>query len=596
MNVTSASSTLEQSKSRLLENYFQLSPGEGQLIAKQLETVHLDGGRTLFHQGDPTDSMYLLVRGRLQVWIAGETPIYIGEVSPGESVGEVGLITGEARSADVLATRNSVLVKIGKSDFEELAAEHPAMVMQLASVVAKRLHENTTGISNKTRPAPSIICIRPLDDIVKLYELTEDIVSALKKQGDVLPLSIEDMQRRPLEHFPKDENEALSEDFYHWFSEQEANYRFIILLCHPRPSLWAEFAENQADLILHLASATSNPQLRKFETSHSQTQDHIKHNVLLFQHEEGSEIKGTKAWLENREVDYHLHLRGNSKSDLERVVRIISGTANGLVLGGGAARGFAHVGTYKAMCEAGIPIDWIGGTSIGAIMGVAISLYEEPELVQEKVREAFVKGKPFDDFTLPLISILAGQRMNTLTQKFMPGDIEDLAIPFFAVSSDISTGDINVHESGPIWRATGASAALPGVLPPVIHRNTLAVDGAVLNNLPVDVMASKPIGKIYAAMLTSKDQYEISVEDMPSPWRMLLDKILPLRQEKQIPGLAALLFKATEVANRKRTTDLASSADVLFTPPVQDFNLLKVDHFDQVMEAGYQHAKEILNK
>jgi predicted acylesterase/phospholipase RssA len=66
--------------------------------------------------------------------------------------------------------------------------------------------------------------------------------------------------------------------------------------------------------------------------------------------------------------------------------------------------------------------------------------------------------------------------------------------------------------------------------------------------------------------------------------------VVPARRRKDMPGLAALLFKATEVANRKRTNDLAASADVLFRPPVQDFNLLRVDHFDQVVEVGYVHA------
>jgi NTE family protein len=141
----------------------------------------------------------------------------------------------------------------------------------------------------------------------------------------------------------------------------------------------------------------------------------------------------------------------------------LSGNAVGLVLGGGAARGFAHIGVYRALHEAGQPIDWIGGTNIGAIMGVAIALYEEPPSVDQHVREAFVKGKPFGDYTLPLVSILSGNRMNDLSRRFMPARIEDLPVSFFAISSDINAGEVNVHESGPIWRATAASAALPGI-------------------------------------------------------------------------------------------------------------------------------------
>jgi predicted acylesterase/phospholipase RssA/CRP-like cAMP-binding protein len=592
-NLGDNQSLLHEAQVSLLKRYFQLSVTDAAAVAKKLKTVHLVGGQTLFQQGDETDSMYLLVRGRLQVWIDAEPPVFIGEVSPGESVGEVGLLTGERRSADVLATRHSVLIKINREDFEHLAGEHPAMVMQLASVVAKRLHENTTGINNKNRPAPSIICLRPLDDTLKTRELTDLVIKALSEHGDLLMLSIEEMTRKAVPHCPRDEQQPLTEAFYHWFSEQEANHRFIVLSCRPSSSQWSEFAENQSDLVLLLAEASSDPRLRKFESSKAKQQKHIKHNVLLLHHE-STEISGTKTWLSHRAIDYHLHLRGDAQADIARVGRILSGNANGLVLGGGAARGFSHVGTYRALHEANIPIDWIGGTSIGAIMGVAIAMFETPALIEEKVKAAFVGGRPFGDFTLPLVSILAGQRMNTLTRKYMPGDIEDLAIPFFAISSDISTGSINVHESGPIWRATGASAALPGVLPPMIYRHSLAVDGAVLNNLPVDVMSEKPIGTIYAAVLSSRDEYEISFDDVPSPWQILLDRLLPAGNKRHIPGLAALLFKATEVANRKRTRDLAESADVLFKPPVQDFNLLSVDHFDDVVKAGYEHAKAVL--
>ena len=102
----------------------------------------------------------------------------------------------------------------------------------------------------------------------------------------------------------------------------------------------------------------------------------------------------------------------------------------------------------------------------------------------------------------------------------------------------------------------------------------------------------KPVGKVYTSMLTSKDQGEITFEDIPSPWQILLGRLLATRRKENIPGLATLLFKAIEIANRKRTNNLPASADMLFTPPVQDFNLLSVDQFDQVVEVGYLHARE----
>ncbi|MFT7244072.1 MAG: NTE family protein [Candidatus Azotimanducaceae bacterium] len=588
-------SGINETVSSVLETYFELPVGEGELLAKELEIVYLEGGHTLFHQGDEGDSLYLLVRGRLQVWIDAEPPIYLGEVLPGESVGEVGLITGERRSADVVANRSSVLVRLDRTAFERLAAAHPSMVMQLTTIVARRLHQNTTGANSRKRPAPTIICLRPLDDTPRLSQCSADIIKALQLHGDVLHLYLDGLADVGAPDPEVSGTNKVSERFHDWFSEQESLHRYVVLTSAPEQSNWTDFCEAQSDLILLLADSNSSPRPREFENTTPDAKTHVKHRVLVLTHPSQT-ISDTKTWIEQRRIDYHLHIRRDNQADLERVGRVLSGNAVGLVLGGGAARGFAHIGVFRALHEAGQPIDWIGGTSIGAIMGAAIALYEEPQSIEKQVREAFVRGKPFGDYTLPMVSILSGNRMNVLSQRFMPGRIEDLPISFFAVSSDINSGEINVHESGPIWRATAASAALPGMLPPVVHKGSLTVDGAVLNNLPVDVMATKPVGKILAVRLSSGDSHKVEFEDLPSVWKLIVNKFLPSRGESQVPSLASLLFKATEVANRKRTNQLAASADLLFQPPVKEFSLLRVDQFDALVDVGYHHAKSILDE
>jgi NTE family protein len=579
--------------SKRLETYFELPVGDGELLARELETVYLESGQTLFHQGDGASALYLLVRGRLQVWIEADKPIYLGEVLPGESVGEVGLITGESRSADVIANRSSVLVKIDRGAFERLAVEYPSMVMHLMAIVSRRLHQNTTGANTRKRPAPSIICLRPLDDTVVLSQRSAEIIQALKVHGNVMHLQADSLSDVGAPDPSDSGANNMSEVFHNWFSEQESLYRFIVLSCAPEQNMWTGFCEAQSDLILLLADSDSSHLLRDHELSSVNVKTHAKHRVLVLTHPSQT-ILNTQAWIDERQIDYHLHLRHDNQTDLDRVGRVLSGNAVGLVLGGGAARGFAHLGVYRALHEAGQPIDWIGGTSIGAIMGVAIALYEKPSSVEQHVREAFVKGKPFGDYTLPLVSILSGNRMNDLSRRFMPGRIEDLPVSFFAISSDINTGEVNVHESGPIWRATAASAALPGMLPPVVHNGSLTVDGAVLNNLPVDVMATKPVGKILAVRLSSGEPHKIDFEDVPSVWQLIVNKLLPSRGAAAVPGLASLLFMATEVANRKRTSELANSADLLFEPPVNEFSLLRVDQFDELVDVGYRYARSIL--
>jgi predicted acylesterase/phospholipase RssA/CRP-like cAMP-binding protein len=576
-----------------LEAHFGLAPDDSKFLASQLDIVSLHGGEVLLRQGDPGDSLFLLVRGRLEVWLDLQSPVYIGQVLPGETVGEAGMLIGEPRSASVRAIRHSVLVKLGRQDFERLALKYPSMIMNLASNVAKRLHQNTTGANRGKRPSLKVLCLRPLDKSDRLDSAVNNMLDALSRHGTLIHLSIEKMALMDVDEAPVHADMPLTEQFHRWINLQEENYRFIVLECEPGNSHWSRFAESQSDLILMLAGSDTDASLREFESPAASSVPHMLHKVLVLLHP-AQEIAGTQRWLENRKLDYHLHIRADHAGDYARVGRVLAGVANGLVLGGGAARGFAHIGVYQALYEAGVPVDWIGGSSIGAVMGVSIALYVEPALVINKVRAAFVEGKPFGDYTLPVVSLLSGKRMYSLSREFMPGNIEDLAIPFFAVSSNINTGEINLHESGPIWRAISASAALPGLMPPMVFNKSLAIDGAVLNNLPVDLMAKKPIGNVLAVQLSSKDHEPVNFDEIPSAWQLIAARLSPFRANGGVPGLATLLFKATEVANRKRTEELARGADVLFKPPVSEFSLLKVNRFEQIVQVGYVHGQAII--
>lgn len=200
---------------------------------------------------------------------------------------------------------------------------------------------------------------------------------------------------------------------------------------------------------------------------------------------------GTARWLGPRRTDFHTHVRAGVPADLERLVRVLAGRAVGLVLGGGAARGFAHLGAYRALREGGVPVDWIGGTSIGAVFGAAIAQGTPAEEIIAAARRGFVQGKPFSDVTIPLLSLLRGRRMERLIGDYFEGDIEDLPLPFFCISSNLGDGVARVPERGPVGAAVRASASLPGIFPPAVvngqlaqrlrgglRRRPLAVDGA----------------------------------------------------------------------------------------------------------------------
>ena len=310
----------------------------------------------------------------------------------------------------------------------------------------------------------------------------------------------------------------------------------------------------------------------------------------------GGAFFGTARWLRDRQPDYHFHVREDKPDDIERVARIISGNAVGLVLSGGAARGFAHLGVYKALLELGITIDWVGGASIGSIFGAPIALDWTYDQAYRTARHSFVKVKPFSDYTLPLVGLIRGGRMERELKEHQDFQIEDLPIPFFCVSSLLDNGELQIHEHGWLVNALRASASLPGVLPPTVVNKRLTIDGAVLNCMPVDIMKQKPVGKIIAVDLSPNKTYEVEYEAVPSPWAILAGRYLPFFRKYRVPSLTTTILKATEIGTLGQVQQSGQLADLLLRPPVRQFGLTDMKAFDKIVDTGYEYAKVELKK
>ncbi|MBP8097833.1 MAG: patatin-like phospholipase family protein [Arenimonas sp.] len=588
----------------LLERYFGLSLAGEKEWLDSLETVELPGGDWLFRQGEPGDSLYFLIRGRLQVLRvadeadAGQGATLLGEVVAGESVGEVGLLTGHGRSAGVRAIRDSLLVRVDRAAFEQMAGRNPALILKLAASVADRLRQNIASRAEGSRPLKTI-ALMALDRSLRIDSFCRALVDGLAGVGRALDVHREGLAAVGAPGGSLDAMQALDEPLQHWLSEQESGCRFLIYHLDQSATPWSRFCLRQADIVLMVGESGSDPARRAWEAQlagDGELQGGSHQALVLLQPEAAQPIRGTMAWLEPRRVDFHLHVRADRPDDLQRVVRIISGRATGLVLGAGAARGFAHLGVYRAMVEAGIPVDWVGGSSIGAIMAAAVAHDWTPAHAIAVARSAFVEGKPFSDYTFPMVSLLSGSRMTKLLQLHLEGELEDLPIPFFCVSSNLSTGALSIHERGPIWKAARASASLPGVLPPVVHEGQLTVDGAVLNSLPVDIMQGKLVGRVIAVDLTTRKAYQIDYDEVPSVWAMIFAKLTFRSSKVRLPGLATLMLKSTEIGTMARVRELGARADLLLRPEVYRFSMMNVKAFDRLIEAGYANARDELAK
>ena len=586
-----------------IERYFGIRDDDAEAMLDGLDSVDIAGGDWLFKQGAAADALYFLVRGRLQVWVEPEVrgsesaPRLLGEITPGESVGEIGLLTGGVRTAGIRAIRDSQLLRLDRQAFEHFAVRHPNLVMQLAGGVARRLTERTRPGSSASRNL-STVALVPLGKSPWLADFCDRLTDELRKRVSTLCLSSADLGKDGAPVDALSPEDSIPGSLHRWLDARENDHRLLIYVADEGDTPWSRLCIRQADMILLLGDAGADPTPSQWETQllDSDGATTARRALILHHPDRDSPIADTIQWLEGRDIEFHLHLRGDSDAETSRIVRMLMGDSVGLVLGGGAARGFAEVGAYRAMHEAGVPIDWVGGTSIGGIIGAAIALDQGPDYVTENSRKAFVEGKPFGDYTLPVLSLIRGRRMEKLTRHHLQGNIEDLPIPFFCISALLDNGEMRVHERGSIWRALRATAALPGMLPPAVMEQRLVVDGSTVNNLPIDIMREKPVGRVVAVDVTTRRTYSVDYDDMPSPWSVTAGKLIPWKQRYRVPGVISVLMKSAEIGTAARVREMGRDADLLIRPPVSEFGLTDVKSFDRIVEAGYDHAREQIAK
>jgi NTE family protein len=259
-----------------------------------------------------------------------------------------------------------------------------------------------------------------------------------------------------------------------------------------------------------------------------------------------------------------------------------------LVLAGGGARGFAHIGVVRALREAGVPFDIVGGSSMGGIVAAGIAAGWDDHELAARMRDAFVRSNPLSDFTLPLVAVLRGKKVTNLLQSHF-GDtrIEDLHRAYFCVSSNLTLGRATVHTEGLLWRALRATVAIPGLLPPGVHNGNLLVDGGRMNNFPVAVMSTYAPGSVIGGDVAGDEGFVVAEGFADQPWLKLFRQ-----QLKGAPSIVSILMRSGTVGNEVQRRQARDQVDLLFDPPLHGIGLRSWGAFDRAVEAGYAHAAE----
>jgi NTE family protein len=542
-------------------------------LLAEAEWFGLPGGNELTREGENDRAVFLVVTGSLGVFVAeqGGTNHLVATVPAGETVGEMSLLTGESHSATIVALRDTELLRLGERAFDQIITRYPRVMFNLLKITVRRLRQTTRGHQQQTRP--KTFAVVPLQRGLDRDPLARSLAGTLVKMGAKAAVL----------------DASASDETTEWFNRFEAEHDVIFYQGDRPDSTWTSFCLRQADRVLLIARSDEALPLHPFERRFFRRAMGTPPELLLV-HPSGRTRPGLPQHIELRSDLFgtHHHVRSGDVDDIKRLARFIAGSAVNIVLAGGGARGFAHIGVLKALNECGVPFDYVAGTSMGGIVAAGIAMEWDIDELTERVRDAFVINHPLSDYTIPLIALFRGARVSALLRKhFGETRIEDLAKPYFCVSSDLTSGRDYVHRTGPVWRALRASVALPGILPPVTAEGGhLLVDGGVMNNLPVDVMAAEARGPIIAVDVSGEIDLRADDERYGerSIWWLLWERM------KGTPSIISILMRAGTVGSDLQRRAVREQANFLFEPPLDGIGMREWGAFERSIAQGYAHA------
>lgn len=584
----------------LFRLFGDIDPNTLHSVQEKVTWRRLADGEALFRQGDTGYSMFIIVNGRMQMVVEGkaeEGEIVIGEVGAGETVGEFALLTDDVRSATIYATRDTDLVEINRSLFEELTREHPRAMAEIARIIVTR-QKRSLHVTPSDLPNTLTLAILPAGrNGPDLKKFSRRLAEALLAFG---PTAVFTSDALDAEYGKPgvaqiEPDEPLSIVLNSWLQEKEYHYRHILFVADPVWGNWTQRCLSQSDQVLLIGDAADDPGLNALERYCSAR---TRKELVLLHSDQTVEPTGTLSWLAGRDITAHHHVRMSDAGHWDRLARRLTGNAVGMVFSGGAARGMAHIGAIRALYEAGQPVDYIGGSSMGAFVGGAWATGLSPK---EGMALAARMANPDSliDRTLPYTSVMASKKVTTVIQQVM-GDrqIEDLWRPFFCVSTNLSTASPVIHDRGSLWRAVRSSIALPGIFTPILNeKNEILVDGGVMNNFPLDVMATRAKFGILIGCNVSPRREEPSPYELGeslSGWKVLRSRIIPFSKPMRVPTLPGIMLRTVEVNSLYHRKEAEQYADILIEPATRDFNFLDFGAFQVLEQRGYEAGRAAL--
>ncbi|GAA5184802.1 cyclic nucleotide-binding and patatin-like phospholipase domain-containing protein [Niveibacterium umoris] len=565
-------------------------------LIERLSVHRVAAGDVVYRERDASVSMVIVLAGRLRVSRRapeGNLLLY-NELCPGECIGETGMILRQPRTADVVALRDSSVAELSREGYEALLLQNPLVFSQIFSQAIFHYLRHLPQLSERKRAqAFAVVPLHPGDDA---GTLAHGLARALS-HGRVEHL-------RP----PRADGHALNEralaDFIATVDRMETSADFLIYEAEPELSAWSRFAVRQADQVIFVSASSQTPTACELELRLREEPGlSFKRQHLVLMHPPGTRHPTLPGpWRSGRDVERIYLLRQDTDADFDSLSRFLTGHAVGVVLGGGGARGFAHLGVLRALEEAAIPIDLLGGNSMGALIGAQYACGFDFDTIRDMILRFTRTGeRP----AVPVISVLSGRRIERELRKvFGDTPVDGLWRPYFAAACNLSQACTTVQESGPLWRAVLASNSPAGLLPPVLHQGDLLVDGAILDNVPVEAMRTRlgtklekrrGNGTVIAVDVDVREALQVEADlKRLSPWNKIKGHLKA--DAPSMPGIGDILYRASHMGGLTQRGRTIALSDYYLEPPVAEFPLMAYRRAVEIAEAGYRYATQEISR
>ena len=238
-----------------------------------------------------------------------------------------------------------------------------------------------------------------------------------------------------------------------------------------------------------------------------------------------------------------------------------------------------------------MPIDFVGGASMGAVIAAGPALGWSQEELEARIHRAFVVKDPLSDITFPMLAMTRAAKVDQLLiDAYGDMDLADTVRPFFALSTNLTSGKIEVHRRGMMRRAMRASIAIPGLLPPIVIDGQVLVDGAVLNNLPTAVMRQMNGGPVIGVDMSQARGVDPQVIlHPPSVWRFLATGAW-----RRGPPIVSILMRSATLTTDAEIEVSRAATDILVQPKPENTEIRDWKTYEPTVLVGYQATREAL--